>query len=85
MGEEMRTESVQRRRTWIGDREGMVGKKRHVGVSPCEAGASACLSPSLLSSSGSAACLSHGHTHPARDGARGCPPPDNARGVTGYH
>lgn len=49
MGEEMRTESGQSRRTWIGDGEGMVGKKRHVGLSPSEAGASACLSPLLLS------------------------------------
>lgn len=38
MGEETRTESGQRRRTWVGDGEGMVGKKRH---HPSGAGANA--------------------------------------------
>lgn len=53
MGEEMRTESGQGRRTWLGDGEGMVGRKSQwVCHRPSEAGASASPGPLLLGSAG---------------------------------
>lgn len=82
MAEEMRTESGRRRRTWMGDGEGMVGRRIQWVCHPlCGAGASPSLSPLLPLI---ARPLSPGHTRPARDGPV-CAPPDNAPGVTGYH